>query len=236
MRLTKRHKFNAKLVEEHRAYSLAEAIATLKKAQGVKFDPSVELQFSMAVKGGEGGESVRGTVVLPHGTGKKLKVVVLSKDEAGKAAREAGADTVGGSELVDKIAGGWFDFDVVIAAPSMMREVGKLGKILGPRGLMPSPKAGTVTENLADAVREVKRGRIEFKMDKQSNINVMIGKLSFTDEALLENAQALIQAVLGARPGAVKGDFISRAHLSSTMGPGVRLDPGLFRLKEKPTE
>ena len=170
-------------------------------------------------------------MVLPHGQGKNLKVIVFCKDENANAAKAAGADHVGGDELIEKVMGGWMDFDVAIATPSMMKDVGKLGKVLGPRGLMPSPKAGTVTDNPVKAVKEVKGGRIEFKMDKFGNVNTLVGKLSFSEEALAENAAALVEQIMKARPKSLKGVFVKAAHLSCTMGPGVRLDLSKF-LKE----
>jgi large subunit ribosomal protein L1 len=233
---TKRAKQNASLVETRKAYRLEEAIEALKKAAPVKFDPSVDLQLKLGADPNATEQTVRGTTLLPHGTGRKVRVVVLTKDEAGKAAEAAGADFVGGADLIEKIVGGWLEFDAVVASPSMMREVGKLGKVLGPRGLMPSPKAGTVTENLAQAVKEIKQGRIEFKMDKQANLHVSVGKLSFATAALAENARALLAAVAKARPKDFKGEFIKSAHLSSTMGPGLKLEPSLYKTQEESGE
>ena len=169
--------------------------------------------------------------MLPHGTGRKVRVIVFVKGEKEKEAAEAGADEVGADDLIEKISKGWMDFDVAVATPSMMKDVGKLGKVLGPRGLMPSPKAGTVTDNPARAVQEVKMGRVEFKMDKFANVNLLIGKLSFDDEKLVANASVLIESLLRARPKSLKGTFVKSSHLSSTMGPGIRLDITKF-LKE----
>lgn len=231
---TKRQKHNTTLLEKKKPnYDLKEAIEILKKAASVKFDASIDLQFKLNADPNAAEQGVRGTTLLPHGSGKKIRVIVLSKDEAGKAAAEAGADEVGGNELIERIMKGWLDFDAVVASPSMMRDVGKLGKILGPRGLMPSPKAGTVTENLAQAVREIKKGRIEFKMDKQSNLNCQIGKLSFASDALVENARSLIDAVTRIRLKDLKGELIRSVYISSTMGPGLKLDPQLYKLKEQ---
>lgn len=221
---SKRKKQFGGLFEKGKSYELKAAIGVLKKAPRTKFDETVELQFKLGIKADATDQTVRGTAVLPHGTGKNPKILVLCKDESAKEAKEAGAEYVGGDELVQKIQSGWLDFDVILAAPSMMREVGKLGKILGPRGLMPSPKAGTVTDNLVKAVKEIKLGRIEFKMDKLANLNAPIGKISFSEDALNENGSILIQALLRARPKSLKGDLIESAHLSCTMGPGVRLD------------
>ncbi len=222
--ITKRNKELVKLTEKGKVYLLRDGIKILKGGPKTKFDQSVEIQCKLGVDLTANDQVVRGTAVLPHGQGKKLKVIVFTKDENGKAAKEAGADIVGGDELIEKVLGGWMDFDVAIAVPSMMKDVGKLGKVLGPRGLMPSPKAGTVTDNPAKAVKDVKGGRIEFKMDKFGNVNTLIGKLSFSDEALSENGTVLIEALVKARPRSLKGVYIRSAHLSSTMGPGVKLD------------
>lgn len=222
--VSKRRKEIAKLTAVRKQYPLVEAIQVIKNSPKTKFDQSVQLQFKLGVDLAANDQAVRGTTVLPHGQGRNLKVIVFTKDENGKAAKEAGADFVGGEDLIEKILGGWMDFDVAVATPSMMREVGKLGKMLGPRGLMPSPKAGTVTDNPAKAVKEVKSGRIEFKMDKFANVNTAIGKLSFSETALSENGTALIESLVKARPKSLKGTFIRSAHLSSSMGPGVKLD------------
>lgn len=212
------------MTEKGKVYSLREGIQVLKKGPATKFDQSVAIQFKLGVDLAASDQVVRGTAVLPHGQGKKLKVIVFCKDEGARAAQEAGADIVGGDELIEKVLGGWMDFDVTIATPSMMKEVGKLGKLLGPRGLMPSPKAGTVTDNPAKAVKEVLSGRIEFKMDKFANVNTMIGKLSFSQEQLENNGTVLIDSLVRAKPRTMKGVYLKSAHLSSTMGPGVRLD------------
>ncbi len=223
-RISKRNKELVKLTEKGKSYLLKDAIQVLKTGPKTKFDQSVELQCKLGVDLTANDQVVRGTTVLPHGQGKKIRVAVFCKDENAKAAEQAGADFVGGDELIEKVLGGWMDFDVAIATPSMMKDVGKLGKVLGPRGLMPSPKAGTVTDNPAKAVKEVKGGRVEFKMDKFANVNTMIGKLSFSDDALVENGTMLVESLVKARPKSLKGVFIKSAHISSTMGPGVRLD------------
>src|SRR3989338_3101145 len=207
-RLSKRNKEVVKLTEKSKTYQLKDAIKILKSGPKTKFDQSVELQFKLGVDLTANDQAVRGTTVLPHGQGKKLNVIVFCKDENAKFAEQAGADIVGGDELIEKILGGWMDFDVAIATPSMMKEVGKLGKVLGPRWLMPSPKAGTVTDNPAKAVKEVKGGRIEFKMDKFANVNTLIGKLSFAENALYENGSALGDALVKANPRTMKGVFI----------------------------
>ncbi|MFH1776185.1 MAG: 50S ribosomal protein L1 [Candidatus Omnitrophota bacterium] len=220
---SKRQKEYAKLIDKNRAYPLAEAIELLKNASSVKFDQTVELNFDLEVDPKQSDQMVRGTVVLPHGTGKKIRIVVFCKGEAENFARDAGADHVGSTELIEKIAKGWTDFDVAVATPDMMREVGKLGRILGPRGLMPNPKAGTVSNDVAKAIGDVKGGKIEIKMDKLGNINVAIGKLSFQKEALIDNAKSVLDAVTKARPAAVKGQYIKNVYISSTMGPGIKL-------------
>lgn len=230
-KISKRQKTLQTLTEKGKAYSLRDAIKVLKTAPATKFDQSIELQLRLGVDLTANDQVVRGTAVLPHGQGKNLRVIVFSKDESGKAAKEAGAAEVGGDDLVEKVLGGWMDFDVAIATPMMMKEVGKLGKVLGPRGLMPSPKAGTVTDNPAKAVKEVKSGRIEFKMDKQANMNTLIGKLSFNEDKLVDNGTALIESVVKSRPRSLKGTYLKSAHLSSTMGPGVCLDLSKY-LKE----
>ncbi len=234
--ITKRKKELDKLTEKGKIYQLKDAIAILKNAPKTKFDQSVDLQFKLGVDPTANDQVVRGTAVLPHGQGKVLKVIVFSKDENANAAKEAGADIVGGDELIEKVMGGWMDFDVAISTPNMMKEVGKLGKVLGPRGLMPSPKAGTVTDNPAKAVKEVKGGRIEFKMDKFANVNTAIGKLSFSEEKLFENGVVLIESLIKARPKTLKGTLVKSAHISSTMGPGVKLDISKFLKEQESTD
>lgn len=222
--MTKRRKADAQLVENGRVYKLDEAVAILKKAKAVKFDASVDIQVKLNADANVSDQVVRGTTALPHGTGRQVRVVVLTKDEAGNAAKAAGADHVGGDDLIQKIMQGWMDFDVVVASPGLMKEIAKLGKVLGPRGLMPSPKAGTVTENLAEAVKEIKKGRVEFKMDKQSNMHSSIGRLSFDNAKLVDNTRAFMNSVVASKPKGVKGTFVVKAHLSSTMGPGIELE------------
>lgn len=230
--VTKRQKELQKSTEKGKSYQLKDAITVLKSSPKTKFDQSVELQFKLGVDLSASDQVVRGTAVLPHGQGRKLRVIVFSKDESARAAQDAGADWVGGDELIEKVLGGWMDFDVAVATPSVMKDIAKLGKLLGPRGLMPSPKAGTVTDNPAKAIKEIKGGRIEFKMDKFGNVNVLIGKLSFPDENLCQNGVALIESLVTAKPKSLKGAFIKSSHVSSTMGPGVRIDITKF-LKEK---
>jgi len=208
-----------------RAYQLSEAATLLKECATAKFDETVELAFLLGVDPRHADQMVRGAVSLPHGTGKKVRVVAFCKQEAQQtAAREAGADEVGADELVKKVQEGWTDFDAAVAAPDMMGQVGRLGKILGPRGLMPSPKAGTVTPNVGQAVAEIKKGKIEFRVDKSANIHVPVGKASFGVDQILENASTVIEAVVKARPAACKGIYLKSCTISSTMGPGFKLD------------
>ena len=207
------------------ACTLEEAAAGVKTCATAKFDETVELAFTLGVDPRHADQMVRGTVSLPHGTGKQVRVVVFCKEtDQINAAKEAGAIEAGAEELVQKVQGGWTDFDVAVASPDMMRDVGKLGKVLGPRGLMPSPKAGTVIPKVGDAVAEILKGKIDFRVDKNANIHVPIGKASFTAEQIQENASAVIDAVVKARPSACKGVYLKSCCMSSTMGPGFRLD------------
>jgi len=210
---------------EKRPHGLSEALKTVREAAFAKFDESVEVSMRLGVNPRHADQMVRGTVVLPHGTGKTTRVLVIAAGEKAKEAEEAGADHVGGPELAQKIQEGWLDFEAVIATPDMMREVGKLGKVLGPRGLMPNPKTGTVTFDVADAVQAIKAGKVEFRVDKTAIIHVAVGKLSFDDDKLLENTQTLLQAVMRAKPSSAKGKYVKSVFVSSTMGPGVAVDP-----------
>ncbi|MBL7069602.1 MAG: 50S ribosomal protein L1 [Candidatus Omnitrophica bacterium] len=223
-RLSKRKKEFEKLVDRQKRYTIEEAIALFKNTPKVKFNQTIELAIKLNVDTKQTSQPVRGSVTLPHGTGKKKTVCVLCKGEYEKKAKEAGAEYVGSVDLIQKIQSGWCDFDIAITTPDMMREISKLGKILGPRGLMPNPKSGTVTEDIKGAIDEVKKGKIEFKMDKQTNIQVPIGKLTFEEKALCENALSIIRAVSSARPASIKGQFIRSIAVSSSMGPGVKLD------------
>jgi len=217
---------NATKRDPEKKYTLAEAVASLKACANAKFDESVDLAFHLGVDPRHADQMIRGSVALPHGTGKKVRVIVVCKQEAqANAAREAGADEVGGDDLVAKIAAGWTDFDAMVAAPDMMGSVGKLGKVLGPRGLMPSPKAGTVTPNVANAVKEIKKGKIDFRVDKNANIHVPVGKASFSQEQILDNAGSVIGAIIKAKPSSAKGIYLRSCTISSTMGPGYKLDP-----------
>jgi large subunit ribosomal protein L1 len=213
--------------DKARPLTLAEGVRLLKSFPTRKFDESVELSFHLGIDGRQADQALRGTVMLPNGTGSDVRVVVITQGDLVAQAEGAGADHVGGADLIQKIEGGWLDFDLVISSPDMMGQVGKLGRVLGPRGLMPNPKTGTVTRDVGQAVTEAKAGRIEFRADNKSGNNAQapVGRLSFTEEALLENAQAFTEAILRARPAAAKGQFVRKATLSSTMGPGIRIDP-----------
>ena len=230
---SKRWKKAAGLVDQQQTYALDRAVGLLKEFPPVTFDQTVEVSASLNIDPKKTDQVVRGTVTLPHGTGKARRVVVFCKGEKELQAREAGAETIGGAELINKIQEGWMDFDVAIATPEMMREVSRLGKILGPRGLMPNPKAGTVTDDVAKAINDVKQGKVEFKMDKLANIHFVIGKLSFAPQQLLDNARVAVDAVVRARPSSMKGRMLRRASLSSTMSPGIPLaTEGLETLQE----
>jgi large subunit ribosomal protein L1 len=214
----------ARKLVEARAYKLGEAAELLKKAHFAKFDETVELAINLGVDSKQSDQMVRGTVVLPHGLGKSKRVLVIAGGEKVREAQEAGADFVGGEDIVQKIVGGWTDYDAVIATPDMMKSAGRLGKVLGPRGLMPNPKTGTVTFEVARAVKEIKAGKVEFRLDKTGIIHSPIGKISFDAPKLAENALALLGAVAKAKPAAAKGRYIQRVTLSSTMGPGILID------------
>jgi large subunit ribosomal protein L1 len=214
----------AKAKVEQRRYQLREAVELVREMHYAKFDETVEVALRLGVDPRHADQMVRGTVVLPHGTGRSKKVLVVAVGDHAKEAQEAGADFVMGEEAIEKIQGGWLDFDAIVAAPDMMRGLSRLGKILGPRGLMPNPKTGTVTTEVGKAVREIKSGKVEFRVDKTAIIHVPVGKISFSADALEENAKMLINAILRARPSSAKGKFVQSAYMSSTMGPGVALD------------
>ncbi|MED4299604.1 50S ribosomal protein L1 [Geobacillus stearothermophilus] len=214
-----------KLVDRSKAYPIAEAIELVKKTNVAKFDATVEVAFRLGVDPKKADQQIRGAVVLPHGTGKVARVLVFAKGEKAKEAEAAGADYVGDTEYINKIQQGWFDFDVVVATPDMMGEVGKLGRILGPKGLMPNPKTGTVTFDVAKAVQEIKAGKVEYRVDKAGNIHVPIGKVSFDNEKLAENFAAVYEAILKAKPAAAKGTYVKNVTITSTMGPGIKVDP-----------
>ena len=221
---SKRSREIAKLVDAQKVYKLEEAITILQKCPPVKFDQSVDVALKTGIDLQKSDQQVRGVVSLPNGTGKKSVIVVFAKGDKVKEALEAGADFAGTEELFEKVKGGWTDFDAVISTPEMMRDVGKLGKVLGPRGLMPTPKAGTVTNDIATAVREIKAGRIEFKNDKHGVVSNAVGKLSFSSEKLAENIRTYVAAVSKAKPAGTKGHYMVSLALSSTMGPGLKVD------------
>jgi large subunit ribosomal protein L1 len=215
-------------VEFGRKYTLDEGLAKVKETAFAKFDETVELTMWLGVDPRKADQLVRGTVVLPHGLGKSKRVLVIAQGEKVREAEEAGADFIGGEDMVDKIKGGWLDFDAVIATPDMMRVVGGLGKVLGPRGLMPNPKTGTVTFDVRTAVRETKAGKVEYRVDKTGVIHVGIGKVSFESDKLRENAQTLLDAVVKAKPSTAKGKYVKKVNLAATMGPGVLLDETVY--------
>jgi large subunit ribosomal protein L1 len=218
-------KFTAAAAQvQARPYTIEEAIPLIQKVKYAKFDETVELAMRLGVDPKHADQMVRGTVVLPHGLGKSKKVLAIAGADKQKEATEAGADFVGGDELVEKILGGWIDYDAVVATPDMMRAVGRLGKVLGPRGLMPNPKTGTVTPNVAQAIKEIKAGKVEFRVDKTGIIHAPVGKLSFPTENLVANAHALVDSVVRAKPPAAKGKYLKSVTLSSTMGPGITVD------------
>jgi large subunit ribosomal protein L1 len=220
---SKRYKVSEKLVDKAKTYQLKDAITVLKKLTPPKFDGSVDLHFNLNVDSKKSDQMVRGTVVLPHGTGKKIRVAVFCKGEHEHEAREANADLVGGIELIDKVAGGFLDFDCAIATPEMMKDLSKLGKVLGPRGLMPSPKTGTVTNDIAKAIEDVKKGKVEFRIDKQAGIHLSVGKISFNEDQLYDNVSKVIEAITEAKPASVKGKYVRSLFISASMNPGLRL-------------
>lgn len=220
---SKRYRECLKLIEQNKDYNFDEAISLLKKMDHAKFDESVDISISLNIDPKKTEESVRGSVVLPHGTGKVRRITVFCKGETEKIASEAGADFVGAGELIDKIDKGWCEFDVAISTPDMMEEVSRLGRILGPKGLMPNPKSGTVTQDVAKAISEIKSGKVEFRQDKLGLLHISIGKLSFEHKKLLENAIALIEAIVHTRTHGVQGQFIKNISISTTMSPGIRV-------------
>ena len=222
--VSKRYDAGTAKMEPEREYGLEEAIGILKEMPAAKFNESVDLSFRLGVDPKHADQMVRGAVVLPHGIGKAVRVAVFAKGEKEREAREAGADVIGAEDLVEKVQGGWMEFDTTIATPDLMGQVGRLGKVLGPRGLMPNPKLGTVTFDVGRAVREAKAGKVEFRVDKAGNIHVPIGKRSFPAEQLVGNALALIEAIIRAKPAAAKGNYLRRLTVSSTMSPGVPVD------------
>ena len=226
MKRGKKYVEAAKAINRTTLYDVAEAVALVKQTAVAKFDETIEAHIRTGCDGRHADQQIRGAVVLPHGTGKKVRILVFAKDAKAAEAEAAGADYVGGMELIEKIQKeNWFEFDVVVATPDMMGVVGRIGRILGPKGLMPNPKAGTVTMDVAKAIKEIKAGKIEYRLDKTNIIHVPLGKASFTDEQIADNFQTLIDAINKARPAAVKGQFLKSVVLTSTMGPGVKINP-----------
>ena len=229
MKRGKKYQEAAKQIDRTRLYDTEEAVALVKQNAFAKFDETIEAHIRTGCDGRHADQQIRGAVVLPHGTGKTVRVLVFAKNQKLDEAKEAGADFVGGDELIPKIQNeGWLDFDVVVATPDMMGIVGRLGRVLGPKGLMPNPKAGTVTMDVAKAIADIKAGKVEYRLDKSNIIHVPIGKASFTQEQLTENFQTLIEAIIKARPAALKGTFLKSVVIAPTMGPGIKLNPAKF--------
>lgn len=221
----KRYRTAVTTLDRAKLHTLAEACAIVKSAATAKFNETVDVAVRLGVDPRHADQVVRGTVVLPHGTGKSVRVLVIAQGDKAKEAEAAGADFAGAEEFLEKIRGGWLDFDAVVATPDMMAEVGKLGKVLGPRGLMPNPKAGTVTFDVTKAVRELKAGKIEFRVDKGGNLHVPVGKASFNEDQLTENLKSFLNEVIRIKPAAAKGAYVKSVTLSTTMGPGIKIDP-----------
>jgi len=228
MKKGKKYRDSAKLIERSRQYEPEDAIALVKQTAKAKFDETVELSVRLGVDPRHADQQVRGAVVLPHGTGKAVRVLVIAKGEKATEAEQSGADFVGAEDMITKIQGGWFGFDVCVATPDMMGLVGRLGRVLGPKGLMPNPKSGTVTMDITRAVNDIKAGKVEYRVDKTAIIHVPLGKASFDPEKLLENLRTLMEAVIKAKPSAAKGAYVRSAVVSSTMGPGIKINPLRF--------
>ena len=229
MKKGKKYTEAAKLIDRTMAYDTAEAVALVKKAATAKFDETVEAHIRTGCDGRHAEQQIRGAVVLPHGTGKTVRVLVFAKGDKANEAEAAGADYVGGEELIPKIQNdGWFEFDVVVATPDMMGVVGRLGRVLGPKGLMPNPKAGTVTMDVTKAVNDIKAGKIEYRLDKTNIVHVPVGKVSFTEEQLADNFQAIMDAIVKAKPSSLKGTYLKNITLASTMGPGVKVNTSKY--------
>lgn len=222
-RMSKRFKQVASLIDKAKVYSAKEAVAILKQSPQTKFNQSVELNLHLNIDPKKSEELVRGTVVLPHGTGRQKRIAVFCKGEQEAQAKALGADFVGSNDLMEKVSKGFLDFDCAIATPEMMKDLSKLGKVLGPRGLMPSPKTGTVTNDISQAIKEVKAGKVEFKSDKQSGIHLAVGKIGFSEEQITDNVKTVLEAISLARPASVKGEFIKSVSLATTMGPGLKI-------------
>lgn len=226
---SKRYQEALALYDRQRLYHPREAVGIVKKMPGSRFDDTVEVAFRLGVDPRKADQMIRGTVNLPHGTGKEVRVLVIAQGDKARDAEAAGADVVGGAEVLEKIQGGWFEFDAAIATPDMMSQVGKLGKLLGPRGLMPNPKAGTVTFEVDKAVRDIKAGKVEYRVDRQGNVHLVLGKKSFDEARLLENYIVVLEEIIRAKPAAAKGRYIKSIALSLSMGPGVKVDPAVVR-------
>ncbi|MBP0727045.1 50S ribosomal protein L1 [Bacillus sp. RG28] len=224
----KKYEEAIKLVDRTAVYAVNEAVELVKKTSTVNFDATVEVAFRLGVDPKKADQQIRGAVVLPHGTGKVQRVLVFAKGEKAKEAEAAGADFVGDADYINKIQQGWFDFDVIVATPDMMAEVGKLGRVLGPKGLMPNPKTGTVTFDVTKAVNEIKAGKVEYRVDKAGNIHVPIGKISFENEKLVENFTTIFETMVKVKPAAAKGTYMKNVAITSTMGPGIKVDPASF--------
>jgi large subunit ribosomal protein L1 len=229
MKRSKKYRESEKLVDREKVHTALEAAALAKKTTTVKFDATIEVSMALGVDPKKADQMVRGTVLLPHGTGKTARVIVFANADKAAEARAAGADEVGSDDLIEKVAGGYTDYDAVVSTPDLMGKVGRLGKVLGPRGLMPNPKTGTVTMDVAKAVTDIKGGKIEFRIDKNSNLHFIIGKASFSQEALLENYVAAMEEVMRAKPSSSKGRYVKKATISTTMGPGIQVDPNIVR-------
>ena len=225
---TKKYAEAIQLIDRTKAYSVTEAIELAKKTSFTKFDATVEVAFRLGVDPKKADQQIRGAVVLPNGTGKTQRVLVFAKGEKLKEAEAAGADYVGDTDYINKIQQGWFDFDVIVATPDMMGEVGKLGRVLGPKGLMPNPKTGTVTFDVEKAINEIKAGKVEYRVDKAGNIHVPIGKVSFEDSKLVENFTTIFETLQKAKPAAAKGTYMKNVAVTTTMGPGIKVDPSTF--------
>ena len=236
MKRSKAYRKADEIVEPERLYTPAEAVDLARKTSTTKFDPTVEVALRLGVDPRKADQMVRGTVNLPHGTGKTARVLVFAAGERAEQARAAGADYVGTDDLIERIQGGFLDFDAVVATPDMMGKVGRLGRVLGPRGLMPNPKTGTVTVDVARAVTEIKGGKIEFRVDRHGNLHFIIGKASFTDRNLVENYAAAIEEVVRLKPSAAKGRYLRKVTMTTTMGPGIRVDPSLTRFSAEDLE
>lgn len=224
----KKYQEAVKLVDRTKLYDIEEAVQLLKKTATAKFDETVEVAFRLGVDPRKADENIRGAVVLPHGTGKTQRVLVFAKGEKIKEAEAAGADYIGDQDIINKINDGWFDFDVIVATPDMMAEVGKLGRVLGPKGLMPNPKTGTVTFDVEKAVKDIKAGKVEYRVDKAGNVHVPIGKVSFDDQQIIENFETIVDTIIKAKPQSSKGTYLKTIAITSTMGPGIKINPSNY--------